>query len=186
MAKGSLLEHLQTIPDPRRGQGRVYPLGSILGMLVVAALNGESSLRGMWKWAEAHWGRIGEALGFPRHRGVPQYGTLWNVLAKLPEEALMAAIARWAETEGVRVSLDGKTLRGSKRRAGLPAVQRIAAFGNAVGVLMGSRLVEGNDPIQAALELLGALPLEGRVVSLDAGLNHRRVVERVLEKGGPV
>ena len=55
----------------------------------MAALNGESSLRGMWKWGEAHWEHIGEALGFPAHRSALQYGTLWHVLAKLPEDALV-------------------------------------------------------------------------------------------------
>ena len=47
--------YLQDIPDPRRRQGRIYPLVNILIMLILAAVNGKSSLRGMLVWAESHW-----------------------------------------------------------------------------------------------------------------------------------
>ena len=50
----SLLEVLGSVPDPRGRQGRRYPIGSLLAVLILAAMNGESSLRGMWLWARAH------------------------------------------------------------------------------------------------------------------------------------
>ena len=50
----NLLAKLQEVPDVRRRQGRLYPLASVLGMLILAALNGESSLRGMLGWGERH------------------------------------------------------------------------------------------------------------------------------------
>lgn len=43
----SLLGRLRALPDPRRRQGRRYPLASVLGLLILAALHGETSLRGM-------------------------------------------------------------------------------------------------------------------------------------------
>ncbi|HEV8635549.1 MAG TPA: hypothetical protein VG370_15090 [Chloroflexota bacterium] len=51
----SLLGDLGRVPDRRRRQGRRYPLAAVLGMLVLAAPHGESSLRGMWLWARARW-----------------------------------------------------------------------------------------------------------------------------------
>ena len=59
-APQSLLGILATLPDPRRRQGRMYPLASILGLLVLAALNGERSLRGMWMWGCTHWPQIAD------------------------------------------------------------------------------------------------------------------------------
>ncbi|MBN1399393.1 MAG: transposase family protein [Anaerolineae bacterium] len=47
---GSLLDHLSRIPDGRSRQGRTLPLASMLGLLILAALNGETSLLGMWMW----------------------------------------------------------------------------------------------------------------------------------------
>lgn len=52
---GSLLDHLGRIHDVRSRQGRRLPLGGVLGMLVLGALNGETSLRGMWMWGCKHW-----------------------------------------------------------------------------------------------------------------------------------
>jgi len=61
---GNLLGRLQTLPDPRRRQGRRYPLASLLSLLILAALHGETSLRGMWlhpkgtrrqQWHEVWW-----------------------------------------------------------------------------------------------------------------------------------
>jgi hypothetical protein len=67
---------LRDIRDPRRRQGRIYPLASILTMLTLAAVNGESTLRGMWKWAEQHWERIRDRLsGQKVLRGMGRYGT---------------------------------------------------------------------------------------------------------------
>ncbi|MGQ9502874.1 MAG: hypothetical protein ACUVSF_11730 [Anaerolineae bacterium] len=45
----SLLRQLKRIPDRRSRRGRIYPLAGVLGMLL-AAINGESSLREMWMW----------------------------------------------------------------------------------------------------------------------------------------
>jgi len=67
--------YLRDIRDPRRRQGRMYPLTSILTMLILAAVNGESSLRGMWKWAEQHWEQIRDGISGQRsHRSMGRYG----------------------------------------------------------------------------------------------------------------
>ncbi|MCS7261563.1 MAG: transposase family protein [Anaerolineae bacterium] len=40
----SLLDYLRTVPDPRQAQGRRYPLAGLLAVLILAALQEESSL----------------------------------------------------------------------------------------------------------------------------------------------
>ena len=49
----SLLAVLAAVADPRGRQGRRYPIQSLLAVLILAAINGQSSLRGMWLWATA-------------------------------------------------------------------------------------------------------------------------------------
>jgi hypothetical protein len=44
---------------------------------------------------------------------------------------------------------------------------------------------KGEDCVEAVTALLYELPLEGRIVSLDAGLLQRSVVTTIEEKGGP-
>jgi hypothetical protein len=188
LARPSLLEMLRRVPDPRRREGRVYPLASILAMLILAGVNGESSLRGMLMWADAHWALLVRELGFKPTRKAPVYGGVWRLLAALDTAALEQALAEWSAglaAEAAAVSLDGKQLRGSKR-AGLPALQVVSAAAQTVGVVVGQARVEGGDVLAGALAVLQGIPLEGKVVTMDAGLLQKRVVDTVLEKGGPV
>ncbi len=60
----SLLAQLRRLPDPRRRQGRRYPLAAIVGLLVLAAMHGETSVRGMWLWGSLRWPVLWEPLGF--------------------------------------------------------------------------------------------------------------------------
>lgn len=179
----SLLDYLRTVPDPRRRQGRRYPLAGLLALLILAALHGESSLRGMWLWAQAHQHGLLRPLDLWATGRVPGLTTLWKLLRRLDMGALLQAVNAWAQGWGeVRViSLDAKSLRGSKRGE-LAAVQVLVAAAQQMGVVLQQRGVEG-DVLEAALALLEEIPLEGKVVSVDAGLLQRRLVEQVVKKG---
>ena len=143
----NLLAKLQEVPDVRRRQGRLYPLASVLGMLILAALNGESSLRGMLGWGERHWQELARPLGFKGGTSAPVYGTVWRILHLLPLAALESVLGAWLATGEVKdeaaLALDGKQLRGSKRReSGLPALQVVTAAAQGLGVVLGQELAE--------------------------------------------
>jgi hypothetical protein len=184
-APDSLLARLEKLPDPRRRQARVYPLAGILGMLILAALHGETSLRGMWIWCQARSQLLIDSLGFWAVRRLPALVTIWNLLSELDVEAFEEAILGWGqtrgETEGV-ISVDGKMLRGSKRDREA-ALQVVTAVSQQLGVILQQSQSSGNE-MEAAIRLLGGLPLEGKVVTADAGLFKRRFVETVVEKKG--
>lgn len=185
--KQGLRAYLKGIPDPRRRQGRIYPLEAVLTMLILAAVNGQKSLRGMWKWAQEHWQQIRSGVGMEWLPHPPEYGTLWRILALLPRTALETALRQWAEEEGGSIiSIDGKTLRGSKRDAGLAALQVVVAAAQGVRLVLSREGVEEGEVTQAALRLLQGMSLEGKVVTLDAGLNQREIAREVVEKGGPI
>lgn len=48
----TVLEVLRKLPDPRGRQGRYYPLASLVGLLLLAALTGQSSLKGIVEWIQ--------------------------------------------------------------------------------------------------------------------------------------
>jgi len=66
-------------------------------------------------------------------------------------------------------AVDGKTLRGSKR-SGKEALRVVTLAGQHLRRVIAQREVEGGDELAAALRLLDAEDLEGKVVSADAGL----------------
>jgi len=180
----ALSMYLRDIRDPRRRQGRIYPLASILTMLTLAAVNGESTLRGMWKWAEQHWKRIRDRLELEWAESPPQYGTLWNVMARVELRQVEEAVRQWLKDSlGEAISVDAKSLRGSRRE--LPALSVVVAAGQKVQLVLAQEEVKGEHVIEAALRLIQGLSLEGRVVTLDAGLNQREIADAIVKKGGP-
>lgn len=180
---GSLMARLSRVPDPRRRQGKRYRLPGLLGMLTLAAVHGEGSLRGMWLWCCARWDQIAEVFDLWGTKGPPSYGALWNLMATLDAEELGRALsAEGVQEEGI--SVDGKVLQGSKR-ATEPALQVITAVGNRYRCVLGQLNVEGKDSVETTIALLHEIPLEGKLVSLDAGLLQRAVVKTIVQKGGP-
>ncbi len=182
----SILEALRQVPDPRGRRGRVYPLHGMLAILLLAAMNGETTLRGMWQWGKLRAERLlrYEALGLWAS-GYPALSTVWTVLQRIDAEALVTALgALLPEKEHYMV--DGKALRGSKRRAGAGALWVLTVAGQELGAVLAQRELEGKDELTVALALLEEMPLEGKVVSADAGLLKAPLVQKVVEKGGPI
>lgn len=186
-APQSLLGILATLPDPRRRQGRMYPLASILAFLVLAALNGERSLRGMWVWGCAHWPQIADGLGFWDVSRPPTLSTIWYVVTRLDLDALNVAMQNWAapwlQSEAEGWSIDGNVLRGSKR-AEQAALSVVGFAAHSLQGVLRQQPVEAGDEVMAAVQLLRQVPLQGQVVTMDAGLLQRDVVQTILDGGG--
>ncbi len=189
MRTGGCLDRYGKEGDPRSRRGRRYPLSGLLGMLILAALHGEKSLRGMWMWGCKHWASIRHPLGFVGNPRPPAYTTVWYVVTALDSDALDGTLGEWAlswSVERVRsMSVDGKVLRGSRRtNPEQPALEVLTAAAHELKVVLGQRGVRDGDLVAAAVELLQGMPLKGRLVTADAGLLCRPVVETILEGGG--
>lgn len=181
---GSVMERLGEIKDPRRREGKRYRLPGLIGMLVLAAINGERSLRGMWLWGRSHWGQIVDGLGMAGTKGAPAYGTVWGLMAGLDSEELSKALSGEAQEGEDGYTIDGKKLRGSKRATEL-ALQVVTLAGAKYGEILGQKEVEEGDEVEAAIALLQEIPLQEKIVSMDAGLLQREVVKTITQKGGP-
>jgi len=159
-----------------------------MAMLVLAAAAGESSLRGMWVWCVERWETIGDQLGFWDVGRPPALGTVWKVMRKVDLEKLDTVIAEWScqelEAEEGVVTIDGKTLRGSKRYEET-ALQIVTAAGQELKKVLAQSPVQKGNWVATALEILSTVSLEGKVVTMDAGLLHRSVAQTVVGKGGP-
>ena len=182
----SLLGRLQSLDDPRH-DNRQYPLAGILGALILGLLNGQTSGSGAWDWARQHWHHIWRPLGFHSPH-CPVYSTVWNLLHALDAETLDQVIASWLEAVlGHPVgglSVDGKTLRGS-RRGPLAGLKLVSLFQHELGVVLGQQQVPSGAGEQSiALALLQATPLQGRVVTLDAGLISAEATQVITTAGG--
>jgi hypothetical protein len=183
----SLTEVFATLADPRDPRGKQYSLPALLNLLAVAMLAGMRSLEAIAQFGREHGQPLAHALGF-RSRKTPCKAALSNFLRRLDVHAFEQALANWVTARcpdlGDTSAIDGKTLRGSARSQ-LPGVHLLAAYAPRVAAVVAQvRVAKKTNEHKAALELLGVLPLAGKVVTGDAMFCHHDVCEKVLEKGG--
>src|SRR3954447_17784972 len=90
-----LLAALEGIPDPRRRQGRRYPLAPLLLFSVLAVLGGATSYRSILPFIGVHRERLNATFG-TRLRRAPAVNTLRDLLHALDPAELEAAFRRHA------------------------------------------------------------------------------------------
>lgn len=156
-------------------------------MAVLGTLHGQSSLRGIWVWAQEHWPQIWQPLGFRSPR-FPALTTLWSLLARLEpatlEQILSGWGASWLDQPGGGSSGDGKVLRGSRRDEQVD-IHLVAFIDHRLGAVLGQQRVTGGDgELGALLRLCSQVPLDGRTVPLDAGLLQSGMTRVVSQRGG--
>ncbi|GIV86902.1 MAG: hypothetical protein KatS3mg054_0931 [Chloroflexus sp.] len=176
---GTVLEALQQLKEPRSRQGRIYPLWKLLAIVLVAAMHGETSLRGMWLWGRAHAEEVVWRLRLWRYPGL---STVWYALQRV-ESGELEAVLRPRLGEEQAYAVDGTWVRGSKR-PGERALAVLTMAGQALGQVVAQRRVDAASEVAAALALVAEVPLAGKVVSADAGILHAPVVQTVVNNGG--
>jgi DDE_Tnp_1-associated/Transposase DDE domain len=187
MSPLTLVEVLAEVPDPRGFHGRIHPLPAVLGLVALALLMGRKSLAGVARFGRQYGFPLAQALGFRRGK-TPSLSTLSRTLRRLDAEALEAIFGRWIRSrldiDPELISLDGKTLRGS-RDGEIPGQHLVAAYAPAVqAVLAQIRVDAKTNEHKAALQLLGVLPLKNKVVIGDAMFCQRDLAEQVITEGG--
>ena len=80
--------------------------------------------------------------------------------------------------------MDGKTLRGIHGEE-IAGVHLVAAFTHARGVVVGQAQSPGKgQELAAGREVVRALPLEGRILTLDALYATREFCQEIAQRGG--
>jgi DDE_Tnp_1-associated len=171
-----LLDCLKTIVDPRRPQGRLYPLAPLLFISVLAVLAGADSYRKIARFIDAHRLRLNAWLGLKWKRA-PAHTAIRYAFVNLSPEAVeaafrahSAALAAQCEHPEDCIAVDGKALKGSfDAMLDKHAAQVLSAFTHAKQLILGHiPMSEKSNEIPAAQQLIAELGLKGRVFTLDA------------------
>ncbi len=193
----SLLEILSEVPDPRSRHGLVHPLPAILALTVLAMLRGCRGPVAIAQFGRDYGTPLAHALGFTRGK-TPAASCLSELFSRLDAVAFEAGLARWIRSRAPAapaadgptapqeelVAVDGKTLRGS-RDGTVPGQHLVAAYAPLVeAVLVQVRVDAKTNEHKAALQLLGILPVQGRVVTGDAMFCQRDVCAAIIAGGG--
>lgn len=208
---GDLLALLASIPDPRRTPGRVHPTGYVLAVVLVAFTSAAfAHLVGAAAWAAAAPQWVLRLLGgrpdpFTGRIHPPSEATIRRVVTGLDPTVLQPVLATWltarlarsdpdpdpaAEPGLTGLSVDGKTLRGTRDASGCSSAMRhlLGAAGHDQ-VMLAQVAVDGKtseiDSVPAVLEQLHAAGhLTARtVVTLDALHTIRETAQAIRDRG---
>lgn len=189
-APGGLLALLAEVPDPRSRHGRRHPLTAMLAHACCAVLCGCRGIAPIAQWGRDQPIELMHRLGYRRRP--PSFGAFQALFARLDAAAFEAAVARWIDlllgprhgTALRAVAIDGKACRGT-RSADAPALCLLSALDQATGcVLAQARVPAQTNEHKAALALLKAMVLQGRVVTGDAAFCQRDLCRQVVADGG--
>lgn len=184
----SLLEVLANIPDPRRRRGIRHPLPAILGLAALAMLTGCKSYQAIAQFGRDKGFALAHVLGFRRGK-TPTKATYSTLFRRLDVVAFETALAQWiatrlSEEEMAVLALDGKTLRGS-RDGTVPGQHLVSAYAVAAAAVLAQVRVDAKtNEHKAALQLLGILPIRGRILTGDAMFCQRDLCQEIIDKGG--
>jgi hypothetical protein len=184
----SLLEALAQVPDPRGRHGRRHPLSAILSLTVLAMLTGCKTLEAIAQFGRDHGPALAHALGFRRGK-TPAKSTLSDLFRAFDVAAFEAVLSRWIAPrlpadQQVVLAVDGKTARGSKDGE-TPGQHLVAVYArHAQAVLAQIRVDAKTNEHKAALQLLGIVPLRGRIVTGDAMFCQRDLCAKVIAAEG--
>jgi len=187
MSPLTLAEVLAELPDPRSRHGCFHPLPAVVNLVVLGLLMGRKSLSAIARLGRTYGTPLAQALGFRRGK-TPAKSTLSEILRAVDAPLLEQALSRWVRSRlpsgVVQLSLDGKTLKGS-RDGELPGQHLVAAYAPQVqAVLMQMRVDAKTNEHKAALQLLGFLPLAGQIVVGDAMFCQGDLAGQVVEQEG--
>jgi hypothetical protein len=151
-------------------------------------LTGAKSYTAISQFGRDKGAALAFALGFRRGK-TPSKSTLSVLFRALDVTAFEAALSEWvasrlSQVQGLVISLDGKTARGSKD-GDVPGHHLVAAYCPAAQAVLAQLRVDAKtNEHKAALQLLGILPVRGNVFTGDAMFCQRDVCKKIIAGGG--
>src|SRR5579859_7834649 len=166
-----LVAAFATLPDPRRVQGRRFPLAAMLALAVVALLSNHLSVLAIAQFGKRQSRAVLIALGFPA--GIaPHQSTLHRLFRTLDPLPLAVALTACfapsrspdAPRGGVGVAIDGKAHRGRLVYADHPdyPVHMLSAVLHERGIVLAQRPLDHTGE-KAEAELTAAPTLIARL-----------------------
>lgn len=186
----SLKDALREVPDPRRAQGKRFPLAPTLTVIALGLLAGKVHLAEIQRFGTRLSQPQRKALGFWPRKGTkfypaPTYTVLRDLLCALDLGAFGLVLTRWLQSQAgllpASLALDGKTIRDH-----LGCIVSLVEHQDGAPVALIAAPHKGHE-LPAAQQLLRseAVNLLGCVVTADP-LHCQRETARIItqEKGG--
>ena len=188
---GSLYSYLLKLTDKRKLRGLQYELAMVILLAILAKLAGQNTPCAIAEWVKNQGEYLIEALRLKRHK-LPHHSTyrrLFEIAGTGDDfdKLIRDFLKQYPEVgQGVVISIDGKTLRGTITFEDPFGLHLLAAYLPGEGVILMQMVVEKDkeNEIVVAPKLLKCLDLHGKVVVGDAMQTQRQLSIQIVEAGG--
>jgi predicted transposase YbfD/YdcC len=185
-----LAARLNQLTDTRQKRGKIYPLGMILTLVILAKLAGKDKPSAICEWIRLRCDVFVKIFNC-KHQRMPCLNIIRWVLAKVVSLTELEEIfshylhETYGGEQSQLVSLDGKTMRGTIPKGSTQGVHLLAAYLPSEGVVLQQVAVGVKEnEISAAPQLLETIDLKQKVVCGDAMQTQRQLSMTILAGGG--
>ena len=175
------------IKDPRIERCKEHLLEDIIFITIAAVICGSETWNDIENYGIAKESWLRKFLKLPN--GIPSHDTFNRLFSLLDPKQLEEAFINWVKsiakiTEGEIVSIDGKTIRGSRNKGSKSFVHMVSAWSSNNHMLLGQvKTDEKSNEITAIPKLLEVLELNGCIVTIDAMGCQTEIAEKIKSKG---
>ena len=179
-------KYFENIIDPRQAWKVEYNLHEIVIMTICAVISNLDYWEEIVDFCKAKEQWFREKLCLELENGIASHDTFQRVFQLMKPEEFEASFQSWVKsvavkTKGEIVSIDGKTLCGS-RDVKTKAIHMVSAWANANQLVLGQvKTDEKSNEITAIPTLLDLLELKGCIVTIDAMGCQTAIAKKIVE-----
>jgi len=182
----SFLSYFSEMKDPRIERTKRHLMDDIIFIAIASVLSGGDSWNDMEEYGEIKKEWLSTFLELPN--GIPSHDTFNRFFAALDADVFETCFLLWIKsihqrTHGEVVSIDGKTMRGSRNQGCKTATHIVSAWADKNELILGQiKVEEKSNEITAIPKLLDALLLEGCIITIDAMGCQKNIAKKIVTK----
>jgi len=172
------------ITDPRAEWAKIYSVEEIIFISISSVICGAETWNDIEQYGNSKVTWLRTFLPLPN--GIPSHDTFNRFFSLINPKELEECFLEWVKdiaelTEGEVVSIDGKTIRGSRSSDGKSFIHIVSAWANKNQLCLGQiKVGEKSNEITAIPKLLNILALKGCIVTIDAMGCQKKIAKKII------
>lgn len=182
----SAIDYFTSITDPRIERTKEHHLSDIIFISIAAVICGAETWNDIEAYGKAKEDWLKQYLEL-KH-GIPSHDTFNRFFSSIEPKEFERCFLNWIKdvtkiTDGEVVSIDGKSIRGSKKQGGKAMVHMVSAWAHSNRMVLGQvKVNDKSNEITAIPKLLEVLAIKGCIVTIDAMGCQTNIAKKIIEK----
>lgn len=180
------INYFSNLTDPRVERTKDHLLEDIIFIAIASVICGAETWNDMENYGKRKEEWLKRFLLLPN--GIPSHDTFNRVFSSLDPKELEECFLDWVNavaklTKNEVVSIDGKSICGSRDKDSKSIVHMVSAWANVNHMVLGQvKVNEKSNEITAIPKLLEVLELKGCIVTIDAMGCQKEIAKKIIKK----